>query len=213
MQEIVDSIIQGRWFSGETAPFKCSLTWDNPKLVIITGPNACGKSVLRKILHNRASEAKLMYVNTSQEGRIQSSGLERLMLYGTETDDSTGYNSVKQLTKCFQSIKSYEKPCVVMLDEPEIGCSEEVQAAIGQRIAQEWSQPDNMLAVRAFFIITHSRQVVKHALPANPSHWRLCDDGMSLEQFVNREVVPVNLEQMMADSKETWHAVNRVMKN
>lgn len=212
MKEIVDAIVRGKWFNGEDAPFKCSFTWDNPNLVIITGPNTCGKSVLRKIIHNRCGDANLMYVSCSQEGRTSSSGLQRLMMYGNENEDSTGYNSAKQLISCMKSIKKYDKPCVVMLDEPEIGCSEEVQAAIGERIADELSNMEAMPAVKCFFMVTHSRQVISHVMRAKPSHWRLADDGMTLDQFLNREIVPANLEALIEQGKKTWSVVNNLTR-
>lgn len=208
MREIVEAVIAGKWFTGDLAPFKCQITWGHPKLVIITGPNAAGKSVLRKIIHNQVADRKMTYFNYSQEGKAQSHGLQRLMIYGTETDESTGYNSVKSFTKCLQSIKAAERPCFAMIDEPEIGCSEEVQAGIGLRLAQETPDMDNTMPnVGGIFVVTHSRQLIKHALPANPTHWRLSDDGMTFRQFVEREIVPADLDELLALGKETWHKV------
>lgn len=208
MNDFITDIISGRWFK-EPSPLRCDVQYGHPKLCVITGPNTSGKSLLRKIIHNRYSERKWQYVNVSQEGRCASSGIQRLFLYGTETDESTGYNSVKMLLKAIQSGQSYEKTFGMMLDEPEIGCGEEVQGALGVRIARDI---DTMPNLHALYIVTHSRELVRHLLPINPTHWRLGGDNMTLEQFVERPVILADLDEVLATGKERWHAVHQVIE-
>lgn len=208
MIDIIKGIVEGRWFK-EPSPFRCSLQIGHPKLCVITGKNASGKSVIRKILHNHHDDHKLKYMVLSQEGRCASGGFERLFLYGTEKDESTGYNSVKMLLKAIQSGQSWEQPFGMMIDEPEIGCSEETQAAMGLRIARDF---DTLPQLNGMFIITHSRQLVKNLLSVKPTHWRLEEDGLSLEQWVEREVVPCDLEALLSEAKEKWHLVNAMTK-
>lgn len=207
MFDFIDNVIAGRWFKSPS-PFNCTITKANPKLCVITGQNTSGKSLLRKVIHNRYSERKWTYITLSQEGRCTSTGIQRLWVYGTETDESTGYNSVKMFLKMFQSGQGYKDPFGVMLDEPEIGCSEEVQAALGQRIVRDLNTMPNL---HGMYIITHSRELVKSLLPLSPSHWRL-GDSMTLEQFITRTIVPSDLEQLLVDGKERWHAVHNVIK-
>lgn len=79
-----------------------------------------------------------------------------------------------------------------MLDEPEIGCSEETQAAIGLKVA---STIDSMSNLHGMYIVTHSRLLVKHLCQTvKPTHWRLGDDGLSLDQWVCRDVTPIDLD-------------------
>ncbi len=210
MFEVIEDIIAGRWFK-VPSPFHCTLEKAHPKLCIITGPNTAGKSLLRKIIHSRYSDRKMEYMSVSQEQRCSSKGLQRLMVYGTEEDESTGYNSVKMLLKAIQTGHAREKPFAIMLDEPEIGCSDETQAGIGLKVAKEI---DRMSNLHSFYIITHSRQLVKSLLAGmenEPTHWRLSDDRMSLSDWVKREVVPTDLESLLADGKEKWHAVNQII--
>lgn len=213
VSQMVSSIITGPWFSDRGSPFCCEFTPGSSRLVLITGPNVSGKSVVRKLLHNYAVEQQWLSISLSQEGRTQSSGLERLMLYGVESADSTGYNSIRQFLRCLQRLQAtqcHEKPCVVVLDEPEIGCSEETQAAIGERLAAALACPGSMPALKAIFVITHSRELVRHVMPAAPSHWRLCGDAMTLSQFVSRAVVPTDLEQLVRDGKDNWAKVGKL---
>jgi len=212
VQEIIEKILNGKWFSGENAPFKAKFTLENPHLTIITGPNASGKSVLRKILNSAAYDNNILYINTSQSDRSNSSGLKRVAMYGSELDDSTGYNSVKCLLGAFRTTNNSEKNNIVMLDEPEIGCSEEVQAAMGKRIADEMSNLETKSKLLCCFVITHSRELVKSLMHLKPSHWRLSNDGLTLSEYTNREVIPANLEELIEQGHKTWSLVEKTMK-
>ena len=208
MFDVIDDIVVGRWFKSPS-PFRCAVEKAHPKLCVITGPNTSGKSLLRKVIHNRYHERKMEYMAVSQEQRCSSTGIQRLMVYGTETDESTGYNSIKMLLKAIQTGQAREKSFAIMLDEPEIGCSDETQAGIGLRIA---SQIDTMPNLHGMYIVTHSRQLVKYLLQTvKPTHWRLGEDGLSLEQWANRDVAPTDLDALLAEGKEKWHAVNAMI--
>jgi len=98
---------------------------------------------------------------------------------------------------------------VIMFDEPEIGCSEETQAGMGIRIAKEL---DTLVHLREMYIVTHSRQLVKQLLPLNPTHWRLAEDGMTLQQFVEREVVPTDLDALKEEGLVKWRIVEKIME-
>lgn len=209
MKQLIESVTSSDWFA-ESGPLCGRVTWGHHRLCVVTGPNASGKSVVRKILANRCRLRGWKYLNLSQEGRSTSHGLERLMVYGTETDESTGYNSVKTVRKCFQSIEGHDFPLAVTLDEPEIGCSEEVQAGIGQFVARGIeAATDNLLAM---FVVTHSREVLRYLLPLNPTHWRLSEDGLGVADLISREVIPVDLDEVIRKGLETWGRVNRLFK-
>lgn len=208
MIDIVSDIIGGRWFKPPSL-FRCSVQWGHPRVCVITGPNGSGKSLLRKSIHNRYHERKMHYIHLSQEGRCTSSGLQRVWVYGSEEDESTGYNSVKMLLNMIRSGQQHDRPFGVMLDEPEIGCSEEVQAAIGQRLVRDLP---TMPSLHGLYVITHSREVVQGLLPLNPTHWRLSDDGMTLNEFVTRSVVAADLERVIQTGRDNWHAVNAVLR-
>lgn len=208
MHEIITTIAEGRWFK-EPSPFRCVVQPANPRLCVITGPNVCGKSLLRKILHAHHHDRDLFYMHLSQEHRCNG-GFGRLMVYASEGDDSTGHNSVHTLLTAIKNCQSQEKPFGLMFDEPEIGCSEEVQMAIGTRIGQCVDTFPKLGS--GVFVITHSREVVRSLLPFTPTHWRLSEDGMTLDQFVTREVLPMDLQALVDLGHDRWRAVEAMLK-
>ena len=176
---------------------------------MITGPNASGKSLIRKILAARYRETGTEYIHTSQEKRSSSSGIQRVFIYGSEEDDSTGYNSVKTVLTAIRTGQGRGKPFGLMLDEPEIGCSEETAAALGLRLARDL---ETMTHLHGLYVITHSRELVRQLLPLNPTHWRL-EDGLSLTAWAARSVCPVeSLEALIDTGRDRWRAVQGMLK-
>ena len=153
MLELVRDIAASRWFQ-DPSPFRCCVQPVHPRLCVITGPNASGKSLVRKILAARYQQNHVEYIHTSQEKRASSSGIQRVFIYGDEAEDSTGFNSVKMVLTAIRTGQGREKPFGLMLDEPEIGCSEETAAAIGIRVARDL---ETMTHLDGLYIITHSR--------------------------------------------------------
>lgn len=206
--EITKEVIDSVWFSKES-PFVAQLHVGHPKLTIVTGPNASGKSFFRKVLISKHQyNYKLQTIHLSQAGRCQG-GIVRAFLYGNEEDDSTGFNSAHTLVTAIKTGQARTEPFTLILDEPEIGCSEELQAALAIRLARDF---ETMPHLNGCFIITHSRQFVKQLLYLNPSHCRLANDNLTLNQWVEREIVPVeSIEDLKEKGRECWQAVQTII--
>ncbi len=208
MQREIEDIVASRWFR-DPSPFRCRVDWGHPRLTVITGDNASGKSLLRKILSNEYRDQGIEFIHTSQTGRARS-GIERMFIYGSEEDDSTGFNSVRTLLGVLRTARERTGPVVIMLDEPEIGCSDETAAALGQRLARDL---DGLSNLHACYVVSHSRCLVRPLLGLAPTHWRLSEQPMSLEAWVDRPVSPeAPLEGLVALGRERWRAVQRIVK-
>jgi len=199
--DLIEQIVDSHWFRDES-PFRASFQRESERVCIITGPNASGKSLVRKLIAGRIDKG-LKYMHFSQAGRTKG-GIVRSSIYGDEQEDSTGYNTVKILTR-LSRMESTGK-CVILFDEPEIGCSEEVQAAIGETLHDTIS---NLPDVEQLFIITHSRLIVRAMIDIHPSHLRLSSDGMTLDQYVNRLVVPASLDRLVEQNDRGWRYVGK----
>lgn len=207
MFELIQLVSEGRWFK-EPSPFRCIVQTHHPKLCVITGPNVSGKSLLRKVLQGNCGRQKIECIHLSQAGRCES-GIVRALVYGDEREDSTGKNSVSTFLTAIKTGQKREHPFVIVFDEPEIGCSEELQMAVGLRLARDLDTMPNMVAA---FVISHSRQLVRHLLPLNPTHWRLSEDGMTLQQWTEREILPIDdLDSLNDVCHKRWSIINNMM--
>lgn len=206
----VDSIRASKFFNGDS-PFCLEVQPGHGKLCVITGPNASGKSLIRKILHNYHADAKESYIHFSMAART-SGGIMNGMMYGTERDESTGANSVSLFLKLFSRNLDRTEPFAVMLDEPEIGCSDEAAYSMGKYLADRSAPLENNEFLRAFYIISHSRYFIEPLLSLNPTHLRLDADGMTLESFVSRRVEAVDLEAIKETGHDRWSWVQRKLR-
>jgi hypothetical protein len=204
MIEILNKTITSRPFREGVLQGKVEC--GNEKLVVITGDNASGKSLFRKILHLNYQDQKITLVNTSQQGRSES-GIVRAMMYGSEADEATGAISTKVFLKAIETGKLGKYPMAILFDEPEIGCSEEVQMAMGIKLASSYLD----MKVDCTYIISHSRQLLKQLAPCNPTHVRL-GNFISFEEYLNREVIPYDLELLNSNSVELWRKIEKMKK-
>lgn len=208
MIEVLQKIAVGKWFND--SPFTCDLQIGNDSLCIITGNNASGKSLVRKVLSSHYHSEQIEFINLSMCGRTGGnfiSGFQKLFIYGDESEESTGDNSAKILGKAIKTGLSREKPFVLFLDEPEVGCGEELQMAMALSIVNVEVMP----MCKGIYIVSHSRQFVRHFIPLNPTHFRL-GDKMTLVEWLSREVVPVDLSTFSSDNHEKWRWVESQLK-
>lgn len=209
MFDFINNVKESKFF-GERSPFQCNVDFQNPKLCVVTGPNVSGKSLLRKIFHSHFSRASIEFINLSQEGRC-SGGIIKSLIYGNEIEDSTGYNSAKIISTAFKTGHNRTKKFTLLFDEPEIGCGEELQLLIGERIADQYDKMINSIGV---IIITHSRVIAKELMKHNPTHLSLAKD-VGLNNWINRSVEKpsYSLEDLVDTGYERWKQVESLIKD
>ena len=173
------------------------------KLTILTGSNGSGKSVIRKLLPTRIQE-KLG--KDSPERLVSSlSFMSRAGLNSTIGTNflrdsewtSTGDNTVHLL----KSIIHHDERFIV-LDEVELGMGEELQLATANYIN---SVKDEVLKKSyGLLVITHSRIVAKTL--KEDSFFNI--DGIETkEEWLNREIVPTDLDQFEENCDELFVAI------
>lgn len=208
----IESLNNSKFFTKEDSPFRLEIQPGHDKICVITGPNASGKSLVRKMLHNYHKDANELYMHFSMSGRT-SSGIMSGMIYGTEMDESTGANSVSLFLKLFSSNLDRKEPFAVMLDEPEIGCSDETAYSMGKYLADRLASLESNEFLKAFYVVSHSRFFLEPLLSINPTHLRLAADGMTLGSFVSRKVEIVDLEQIKKVGRQGWSWVDNQIRN
>lgn len=173
------------------------------KLTILTGSNGSGKSVIRKILPTRIQEK----LGKDSPERLVSSlsfmsraGLNSMCGINFLRDSewtSTGDNTVHLL----KSIINHDERFIV-LDEVELGMGEELQLATANYIN---SIKDEVLKKSyGLLVITHSRIVAK---TINEDAFFNIDGIETKEEWLNREIVPTDLDQFEEDCDELFVAI------
>lgn len=122
-------------------------------ITLIAGPNASGKSLVCKLIATFAREKKMACRACSMLNRSQG-GIESAMIFGDESYNSTGVNSFGAVKNALISTEN-DKRGIVILDEPDIGLSEEYSAAFGKYIADFMNSSGESFS--HLIVVSHSR--------------------------------------------------------
>ena len=180
------------------------------KVNILTGGNTSGKSVIRKLLPSAlakrlgydAKRANYIVASTSMQFRTSGSSNESIIEsgMGRMTADLPWLSTSEQtldlveglMKNCIKDGEDESKKRFVVIDELEIGMSKEVQ--LGACIWLNELLKENMDKLLGVLIITHSDVVVKGI-----NHDKFISiDGMTEDEWINREIVPVNPKDLDA---------------
>lgn len=161
-------------------------------LVLVLGGNAAGKSFFRRRMahylaqqmgHNQIDR----FVHLSMGGRTGAEGdqrgFERVGLYGSERDQSTGTLSMRSLTSQLAEVLNKDKKqpltkwqdmrTALFWDEPDLGLSKGAALGMGETLRTWISQrPPH---VRMVFVATHSPEIVRSLWPLRPHYLFLGD--------------------------------------
>lgn len=173
--------------------------WDiplNSSIKLLTGHNGSGKSFIRGQLGARLKkEKKGKLIHTSQELRTSSNpALGALSGFAHDLEWlPTSYstiNSIKQVSRT----ASEGKNCMLVIDEPEIGCGEETIISICKWLNEEILSKKYKYGV---LIITHNRYLVEHL---KYKHFLNLDGYKTKKEWLNRKLIPTNLK-ILKDNK------------
>ena len=186
------------------------------KIIVLTGDNASGKSLLRKVLWatleqmvNDGRDPRKYIWETSMERRTsQISALGALSGVFRDNDvTATSANSIRNivnLTECINGERAErdfnyqlrEQKQFLVFDEPEVGCGEEVQLGMAEYINKnaEYFRTNAL----GLLIITHSRHIVKNV----NSDLFINMEGRTKEEWLNRELVPKDIIELEKENND-----------
>jgi len=185
------------------------------KVILLLGANATGKSFWRRLAQATAQmcEPKVEPIRVSMQDRTGQGGIYGpmvAMMYGAESHRSTGENSAHTVIAGFNTCRGRTSPHIFVLDEPDIGCSEEVAAGIGLEIAE--AIPTLTEQTRAVVVVSHSRGLLAELAPLQPHLvWLGEDAGESLDDWLNREVVPLRPKELAERSNTTFKRIQAIL--
>ena len=168
---------------------------------ILTGRNGSGKSLLRKQMNFRLPEGARV-IHTSMDLRTGShahmgglAGMVRDMDWIATSNNTFG--SINTAINTVSETKNY-----LFLDEIEIGCGLEVVAGL-----VDWLNENLRKRIKGTLgctIITHSPYVVENL---DFDHWFNLDGYETPDEWINREVIPVDMEAWKEDQLEFFKVV------
>jgi len=163
------------------------------KITILTGSNGSGKSLIRKQLPfhiGRLSgiEPNKCVASTSLEARTSSN--PEWGALGVAMQDTpwlpTSYATINMIENLIKIKNKY-----IVIDEPEIGMGEETVMALVNFLNEKFSNLDD--SVLGVMVITHNRYIVSNL---RHDHFANTDGLKSSEEWLNRELVPTDLEAL-----------------
>lgn len=204
-----------QYFSGPEAPFSASYHPGAGRLVIVTGENATGKSLLGKVLQSYVSKAlkkDWTFMRIGMERRT-AGGVDNALIFGPEYEESTGAISAKCVVAGIRTCRNADYRHVVYLDEPDCGLSESYQTAMGRALAEFAEDMPEMTEV--MFVVTHSKRLVGMLSRLDPHFLRL-GDGLSLGEWLSEDPADAGgleaLEALVKAGHEREAKVERILK-
>lgn len=179
-------------------------------ILVVTGANASGKSLLRRwfqVIFKKEYDTEVIHL--SQQGRA-TEGLGRIFVYGSEDDESTGTISANTFIGGVRTMRARKNKHVVIWDEPEIGMGEELQVGSAEWLCGQLADwPEHLQGV---IIMTHSRVFVKRMMKFPGAKWMSLDGYKTPELWLNREIVPIDPEEVQKKGRERWRKFGTILK-
>ena len=209
-------------WSHEDLPFKAHIYAGHPKIAVVTGENGSGKSLLVQLLsaycrkHHDCTHVMVSIRERTGSGLNDMAGFRRTMMFGDESEHSTGAISVKVLEPAFNTLNSRTsegKKALLILDEPEIGLSDSYASAMGAYLAEKSSQLPELAA--GLVVVTHSRSLVRammSTLGCKPGFVKL-GTKQSLNTWLKGET-PKSVSDLVGLAKKShdnWRKVRNII--
>lgn len=160
-------------------------------VTILTGDNGTGKSLIRKVLcsslRNQENDDTIKIADISMEKRTglhAELGGGGVFLRDVEWVATSG-NSLSFLYSLLNSAKDR----YLVLDEPELGMSQDLQKSIGIYLSKRI--PETMKENRGMLIITHSREFVRSL---SVEHVFVNLQKKSEEEWLNESAKEIDLD-------------------
>lgn len=197
LAQLVEAVLADEALFGPAGPCPVrSEPGSHGRLLVVSGGNAGGKSLVCRYLNQKASEAEVEYMRVGM-GRRTRPGIERSFIFGADEDrESTGRISANAVKGGINTCRGRKHPHFLCLDEPDVGLSEEMQGGLGALLAGfAADMPDETLGL---VVVTHSRHVVRPLLGLSPLCLRVGDDLRPTAEWASAEPRPASAEDFLA---------------
>lgn len=220
--DLASEVLQrSRLWTHPEIPFQFKLHAGDPRLLLIAGENASGKSLFAQCLASLAHRQDIAPITVSIRERTGSglSGIEgfrKVCMFGDESEQSTGATSFKVIPTAFNTLQGRadaDKRAFLLLDEPDLGLSEGYSGALGRDLAGRYQSVGPSAAGLA--LVTHSRALVRGLLAgvSQPPSFIKFGETADLTTWLagEPERSAQELKDLHALSLERWRAVRRIL--
>jgi hypothetical protein len=216
----IDFLEGSRLWGEKLLPFEATLEPGHSRTILVAGENCSGKSFfvegLRAWSHHHAKLSTICVSIRERTGAglYEGASFRRAMMFGDETEHSTGATSVHATGTAFNTLRSRSqddgKSAMLVLDEPELGLSEGFSRAMGTFIGQEVGRLHEGSA--GVVVVTHSRalaQALRLELGEQPTFVKL-GAPMGFETWLQEpeEHTVEELLELKKTDHERWRAVD-----
>jgi hypothetical protein len=175
------------------------------KLALVVGNNSSGKSLLRRELQAACNDVDLETLDLSMELRSHEDAELRGEYYGNEEILSTGVISISSVLRLIGASKNEKRKHVIILDEPDVGLSDEVAAGVALELVSFLQEaPSKLVGV---LLITHRRAMLDCCYEADPILLFVgprAEAPTSLNQWNSRKIVPQKPRAVIAAGVTLW---------
>lgn len=207
---IRDAIEGYRFFEGDNPAIPHFVRYGKNPLAVIVGSNGGGKSMFRRVIAALCRQARIELIGLSMESRT-TGGVENAFIYGSETWQATGINSLRTVTTGITTCEKRKSDHVVFWDEPDTGMSDELAAGAGKRILNFALKPPKH--TKAIFVVSHNRYLVRKLAAAEPHYVHIGSSPQpTLEDWATRPVEPADPEEVEAESLARFRRISSMLK-
>lgn len=205
----------GEWVRDEWPTRRLSdlipLTFErcHPRLLVITGENASGKSVIRRILQELARDQKVEPIAISPELR-QTGGLVTAFVYGDESTTASGDIAGGVIIGAINTSRKRTQPHIIILDEPDMGMSDNLAAGAAQELIEFCQDPPEHLGFVA--VITHRKAMLSELFAGNAAHLRV-GDALTCAEVLAQPVTPVRPAEVRERGHTLFRAIQQLLKD
>ena len=182
---------------------------EKSKVLFVAGNNASGKSLVGKIIETIAADDKIPKRSCSMRNRTSGMFGQRLV-FGDESDNSTGQNSVNAVVKGLKSTIETEGSLLI-LDEPDLGLAENYTAALGEYIASQINEHNEKIGL--IVIVSHSKILFNCALETLKCPYSsvfVGDKNITFDDWLKSPLSKSSIDELLdlnRKSRETWKRI------
>lgn len=194
-----------------------SFEFNDSNITIIYGENASGKSLISKVIQSvcRYNEEKRIPVRAVSVANRTSSGIEKAMIFGDESEQSTGETSFSVARLGLNSFKNDEGQSILIMDEPDIGLSRKYSKAFGRYIVEGVNETNP--EEKSVIIVSHNIDFIESILThyGKPVNFIGVNTKMSLREWMDdeSEYDVADLEMLKSVGVSKWRGISKEIES